>query len=147
MRSYLQSDYVWSMMLIEGSASIITTTLYIDVLPAAILPYLIYPGLGYEPSHAGLHTLLHGTQEGIDEIAVWTVVSYTAETYIAFHWARELVFTVFTRLKTAPNPPHRVMKSCLQVVNWRKIVLPLIPNMADDGALIGKQIRNLVLYY
>lgn len=40
--------------------------------------------------------------------------------YAAFHWARELVFTVFTRLKTVPNPTHRVVKSCLQVVNWRK---------------------------
>ena len=40
------------------------------------------------------------------------------------------------------------MKLCLQVVDWRKqIVLPLIPNMADDGALKGKQIRNFVLYY
>jgi len=66
-------------------------------------------------------------------------------TYAAFHWAREVMFT---RLNTVPNPTHQVMKLCLQVVDWRKqIVLPLIPNMADDGALKGKQIRNFVLYY
>lgn len=69
----------------------------------------------------------------------------------AFLWARELVFTisVFTRLKTVSKPTPLIVKSCLQVVNSRKkIVLPLITNMADDEILKGKQVffLNFMLF-